>query len=124
MPKILLADDSDFMRLFLKRMLTPHGLEVVGEAANGDEAVEQYLALQPDIMLLDLTMPGKPGLEALKILMEKQPSAKVIVVSAMSQDVFVSSAIASGAKAFVNKPVRENVLLQAIQMVLGTKLAE
>lgn len=118
MARILIADDALFMRMVYRQMLERNGHEVAGEAEDGEEAVELFRATKPDLVLLDLTMPGMPGLEALEIMMSDDPMARVVIASAMSQDYFVSTSIAKGAKAYLNKPIKENVLINAIETVL------
>lgn len=118
MARILIADDALFMRMVYRQILERNGHEIAGEAENGEEAVELYRATKPDLVLLDLTMPGMPGLAALETIMADDALAKVVIASAMSQEVFVSKSIAMGAKAYLNKPIKENVLINAIETVL------
>lgn len=114
MAKILIVDDAAFMRISIKNMLKNSDHEVVGEAENGKVAIEQYKALQPDIVTMDITMPEMDGLEALKRIVEINPAAKVIMVSAMGQETMVREAVMSGAKGFIVKPFKEDGILSAI----------
>lgn len=109
--RILVCDDAAFMRMMLKNILEQEGYEVCGEAANGVEAVTLFKKLHPDIVTLDITMPEKDGLSALKDIIAYDKNAKVIMCSAMGQQSFVMEAIKNGAKDFVVKPFdKERVL--------------
>ena len=117
--KILVVDDAAFMRMMVKEVLSKNGFEVVGEAENGAKAVEQYNALQPDLVIMDITMPEVNGIEALKTIKEGDPSAKVIMCSAMGQQAMVIEAIQSGAKDFIVKPFQADRVVEAVRKVLG-----
>ena len=104
MARILVVDDAAFMRKMVTDALTKGGHEVIGEAGNGTEAVEQYQSLKPDLTTLDITMPEKDGLSALKDIIALDPSAKVIMCSALGQESKVLESIKLGAKDFVVKP--------------------
>lgn len=119
MKKVLIVDDATFMRVSLKGMLENHQLEVVGEAENGLIGVEKYKALRPDIVTMDITMPVMTGIEALKAIREFDPQAKVVMLSAMGQEMMVKEAIISGATTFIVKPFKEEHLYQTIDMVLA-----
>ena len=82
MAKILIVDDAAFMRMMLKDILTKGGYDVVGEAADGNEAVAKYNELKPDLVTLDITMPNKDGLQALKEIRANDPNATCIMCSA------------------------------------------
>lgn len=114
MKRVLVVDDAAFMRVSIKNMLTKHGYEVAGEAENGVVAVQKYAELQPDIVTMDITMPEKDGLQALKEILAAHPGANVIMVSAMGQESMVREAIISGAKGFIVKPFKEDVIVNAI----------
>lgn len=119
MKKALIVDDAAFMRASIKNMLAKSDLEIVGEAENGAVAVTKYKELHPDIVTMDITMPGMSGIEALKEIKAFDPRAKVIMVSAMGQEAMVKEAIISGAKTFIVKPFKEDNLLQIINKVLS-----
>lgn len=104
MAKILLVDDSRTSRKYLKSMLEMDHHEIIGEAANGIEGVEKYKELQPDVTTMDITMPELDGIEALKQIIDYDPDAKVIMVSAMGQKSKVLEAVQIGAKEFLVKP--------------------
>src|SRR6266508_5862256 len=116
---ILVVDDAAFMRKMVTDALTKGGHEVIGEAGNGAEAVEQYQSLKPDLTTLDSTMPEKDGLSALKDIMALDPSAKVIMCSALGQESKVLESIKLGAKDFVVKPFQADRVLEAIGKALA-----
>ncbi len=95
MARILVADDAAFMRMMIKNILTQNGHEVVGEAENGQQAVEKFKELGPDICTMDITMPEKDGIEALKEIIAADPQAKVVMCSALGQETKVIESIRS-----------------------------
>lgn len=103
MKTILLADDSQFMRTHLKKMLQQY-FYIVAEAEDGNEAIVKYKKYQPDIVLLDITMPNTNGITALKGIMSINPNAKVVMCSAIGSKFIVIEAIKEGATDFVVKP--------------------
>ena len=117
--RILVCDDAAFMRMMIKDILTKNGYGVVGEAENGNVAVERYNELKPDLVLMDITMPEMDGIEALKQIMANDPSAKVIMCSAMGQQAMVIESIKAGAKDFIVKPFQAERVLEAIEKVVG-----
>ena len=119
MAKILVVDDAAFMRMMLKDILTKGGHEVIGEAAKGIEAIEQYGKLKPDLVTMDITMPEMEGVDALKHIKHNDPKAKVVMCSAMGQQLMVVQAIQAGAKDFVVKPFQAERVLEAIKKALG-----
>ncbi|WP_067617182.1 response regulator [Alicyclobacillus acidiphilus] len=118
MPRILIVDDAAFMRMMIKDILTKNGMEVVGEAADGLQAVERYQELKPDLVTMDITMPEVDGIEALKRIRALDPAARVIVCSAMGQQAMVIDAIQAGAKDFIVKPFQADRVIEAIQKAL------
>ena len=119
MATALVVDDAAFMRMMLKDILTKGGYDVVGEAADGNEAVAKYNELKPDLVTLDITMPNKDGLQALKEIRANDPNATCIMCSAMGQQAMVIDAIQAGAKDFVVKPFQPDRVLESIHKVLG-----
>ncbi len=105
MARLLLVDDAMFMRANIKKMVEEAGHTVVGEAGNGEEAIVAYDQCNPDIVLMDITMPDMDGIEATTRIMTAHSDAKIIMVSAMGQMEMVVRAISAGAKDFVVKPV-------------------
>ncbi len=116
--RILIVDDMVFIRASLKKILESAGYEVVGEAQDGEEGVVQYKKLLPDLVTLDLTMPKKDGLQALEEIKKINPSAKVIMISAMGQQKNVLKAIQIGAKNFIVKPFKADKVLDIIAPLL------
>ena len=119
MAKVLLVDDAAFMRMVVKDTLTKNGFTDLYEAADGVEAVEKYKEVQPDLVIMDITMPNMDGLEALKTIKSQYPDAKIIMCSAMGQEAMVVEAIKSGAKDFIEKPYKPDRILKAVQQILG-----
>ncbi|SET41386.1 two-component system, chemotaxis family, response regulator CheY [Salinibacillus kushneri] len=116
--KVLIVDDAAFMRMMIKDILEKNNFEVVGEAQDGNEAVEKYQELQPDLVTLDITMPEKDGITALKEIKENDPNAKIIMCSAMGQQAMVIEAIQTGAKDFIVKPFQGDRVIEAINKTL------
>jgi two-component system chemotaxis response regulator CheY len=114
MKRVLIADDATFMRLMLKQMLSQNGFEVVGEAENGEVAVDKYKEYKPDLVTMDITMPNVNGIDALKMIMDFDSSAKVIMISAMGQENMVRESIVCGAKSFVVKPFKEDQVIRIL----------
>jgi len=110
---VLIVDDTAFMRKMLGDMLKKNGYDVIGEAANGVEAVEKYQELNPDIVTMDITMPEKNGLEALADIIALNPNASVIMCSAMGQQTMVQQALEAGAKDFIIKPFKPDRVVEA-----------
>lgn len=117
--KIMIVDDAAFMRMMIKDTLLKNGYENIIEAADGEIAVQSYKAEKPDLTLMDITMPNKNGLEALKEIKEMDPSAKIVMCSAMGQESMVVEAIRSGAKDFIVKPFKAERVLKTVQGILG-----
>lgn len=115
MARVLVVDDAAFMRRVISDMLLEHGHEVVGEAADGFEALEVFKAARPDVTTLDITMPELDGLAALREMLAYDPGAKVVVCSALGQESKVLDAIRSGAKDFVVKPFQPERLVGAVE---------
>ncbi len=117
MASILIVDDTLFMRASIKKMIEENGHSVAGEASNGFEAIETYAVVKPDVVLMDITMPDMDGLEALKRIREMDSTAKVIMCTAMGQQMMVAKAIELGAQQFIVKPFTADVLTNAINSV-------
>ena len=119
MARVLITDDAAFMRMMIKNILTQNGHEVVGEAANGAEAVAKHADLNPDVTTMDITMPEKDGIAALKEILAATPGAKIVMCSALGQEAKVIESIRSGAKDFVVKPFQQDRVLAALQKALA-----
>lgn len=110
--KVLIVDDSQLIRRMLRALLEENGYAVIGEAANGEEAIEEYKALKPDVVTLDITMPKLDGVGALKGIMEYDAGAKAIMITAAGQKQKVVEALKLGAKAFIMKPFDKDDVLK------------
>ncbi|MBS4189349.1 response regulator [Bacillus sp. FJAT-49705] len=119
MARILIVDDAKFMRITLSNILKKANHEIVGEGETGKDAVQLYEELMPDLVTMDITMPEMSGLEAVKEIKKKYPSAKVIMCSAMGQQKMVVEAIESGAKDFIVKPFDDGRVMEAVNRVLS-----
>jgi len=117
--RVLVVDDAAFMRMMIKDILTKNGYEVVGEAENGQKAVEKYQELKPDLTTMDITMPEMDGITAVKEIRKLDASAKVIMCSAMGQQAMVIEAIQSGARDFIVKPFQPDRVLEAVRKAVG-----
>jgi two-component system chemotaxis response regulator CheY len=119
MPSVLIADDAAFMRMMIKNILTDAGYEIVGEAENGAIAVAKHRELKPDLTTMDITMPEMDGLAALKAIRGEDPTARVVMCSAMGQQSMVIESIQAGARDFIVKPFQPDRVLEAIQKALS-----
>ena len=115
MKKVMIVDDAAFMRISLKAILERNGFEVVGEACNGLEAIKKYAILKPDIVTMDITMPDMDGVDALVEIKKNDPSAKVIMISAVGQESWIRRAVMHGAAGFVVKPYKEDFVVEALK---------
>jgi two-component system chemotaxis response regulator CheY len=120
MPKrVLIADDAVFMRELLREILGEAGYEIAAEAADGTEAVERFREQSPDLVTLDIVMPRKSGLDALREILALNPGACVVMCSALGQEALVMESLEAGARDFIVKPFKpdqvRNVVARAIQ---------
>jgi two-component system, response regulator PdtaR len=113
--RVLLVDDESLIRMGMRVMLQDLGYEVVGEAANGQEAIEKVAALDPDVVIMDIKMPGLDGLEATRRIMAAHP-VPIIVLTAYHQRGLVEEAAQAGVLAYLMKPVRESDIAPAIEV--------
>jgi two-component system chemotaxis response regulator CheY len=119
MARVLVVDDAAFMRKVVSDALTSGGHDVVGEAGNGLEAVQRFQELQPELTTLDITMPEKDGLAALREIIALDPGARILMCSALGQESKVIESIQAGAKDFVVKPFQPAQLLEAVGKALA-----
>jgi two-component system, chemotaxis family, chemotaxis protein CheY len=119
MPSVLIADDAAFMRMMIKNILSEAGYEIAGEAENGAIAVSKYKELKPDLTTMDITMPEMDGIAALKEIRGLDPSARVVMCSAMGQQSMVIESIQAGARDFIVKPFQPDRVLEAIAKALA-----
>ena len=117
--KILIVDDATFIRTMVKDILSPKGFEIAGEAANGNEAVQKYFEIKPDLVTMDITMKEKDGLQAAKEILAKDPNARIIMVTALGQEKMLIDAFKIGVKDFVVKPFEPERILSAVEKALA-----
>jgi two-component system chemotaxis response regulator CheY len=116
--KVLVVDDALFMRSMIKDILKNSGkYDIVGEATNGQEAVDRFKELLPDIITMDIVMPIKDGIEATREILQHDPKARVVMCSALGQEPLVIESIAAGAKDFIVKPFTPEKVIQVMDHV-------
>jgi two-component system chemotaxis response regulator CheY len=120
--RVLIADDAVFMREMLRDILTDAGYEIVAEAADGDEAVAQFRQNSPDLVTLDIVMPRKSGLDALRDILDGAPGACVVMCSALGQEALVMEALERGARDFVVKPFKPDQVRTVVGRALQKSL--
>lgn len=111
---ILIVDDAMFLRKILSDMLNRNGFHVVGQAVDGQDAIEKYQLLKPDLVTMDITMPKVNGLDALEIILASDPEAKIIMCSAMGRKDFQKLAQEKGAIDFITKPFNEKRIIEIL----------
>lgn len=116
---ILIVDDAEFMRVMLRDICSDMKLEVVGEAADGAQAVTMYGDLSPDLVLMDITMPNLDGTEALQQILAQDPTAQIVMITAMGQKEQVLTAIKSGARDFIIKPFDQERVTETLSRILS-----
>lgn len=116
--KILLVDDHEVVRLGLKSLLERHPqFEVIGEAGSAREALEQVAALKPDVVLMDIRLPGTSGIEACEEIVNKYPATRVIMLTSYAEDEMLFSAIRAGASGYILKQIGSTDLIKALESV-------
>ena len=118
MARILVADDASFMRQMIREIVEAEGHEVCGEASDGVEAVEKWKDLHPDICTMDIVMPRRSGIDAVRGIVELDPTARVVMCSALGQETLVTEAMQAGAKDFIVKPFKPDSVLATLNNVL------
>ena len=120
--QILIVDDAQFTRTMLKNIIKDISyVEVVGEAANGNEALKEYKKLKPDLVTMDLVMPEKGGIEAIEDIKKADDNATIVVVSALGQEALVLEAAKKGAKDFITKPFKKEQIYEVMDRLFGKK---
>ena len=115
--RVLIVDDSPMIHNMLRKTLESNGYEVCGDAKNGREGIDLFENLHPDLVFMDITMPILDGIEALKGIREKDPTAKVIMLTAMGDEEIVKQAEEAGASAFLKKPFNDFKIISAISKI-------
>ncbi len=118
MARVLVADDASFMRQMIREIVESEGFEVCGEASDGVEAVDEFKRLQPDVVTMDIVMPRKSGIDAVRGIMAIDPTARVVMCSALGQETLVTEAIQAGAKDFIVKPFKPDAVIETLKKVL------
>ena len=119
MARILVADDASFMRQMIREIVEAEGHEVVAEASDGVEAIDMFRAHHPELVTMDIVMPRRSGIDAVRSILELDPSACVVMCSALGQESLVSEALAAGARDFIVKPFKPDSVLATITKVLA-----
>jgi len=120
--RYLIVDDSVFARKNLARMVESFGGQVAGEAGDGVTAISEYDRVSPDIVLMDITMPQMEGIEAAERIVRQHPEARIVMVSSVGYQENVVAALQKGARHFVQKPVKPEVLYEVIKYVMGDEV--
>jgi two-component system chemotaxis response regulator CheY len=118
MARVLVADDASFMRQMIREIIEAEGHEVVGEASDGDEVIEEFKRLHPDVTTMDIVMPRRSGIDAVKGIIELDAGACVVMCSALGQETLVQEAMAAGARDFIVKPFKPDVVIATLEKVL------
>jgi len=118
MARILVADDASFMRQMIREILEAEGHEVVAEASDGVEAIDQFKTHHPDLVTMDIVMPRRSGIDAVKGILELDAGARVVMCSALGQETLVTEALEAGAKDFIVKPFKPAAVIKTLAKVL------
>jgi len=121
--RVLVVDDAIFMRKMISDILEGHGMEIVGEADNGQLAVEKYKELNPDLVTMDIIMPEMNGIDSVREIMAVDPQARIVMCSALGQQALVQDALAAGAKDFLIKPFNPSRVIEVVTKILGQSVA-
>ncbi len=117
--KILLVDDSTYIRTVLGSIITEAGFEVVSEAADGEEAIRKYMTLKPDLVLMDVIMEPMNGMEATKAILDKDPEAKILMVTVLEDRGLFADLMKIGAKGYIMKPFSKDKIAKKIKEIMG-----
>jgi two-component system chemotaxis response regulator CheY len=117
MKTVLIVDDIPYVRKTLKQILSSRGYKVVGEAGNGEEAVNLYSELKPDVVTMDLVMPVMNGVEATRKILGSNPDARIVILSAMMQENMVADAIMAGARDYIIKPFQTDEVMKVMNQI-------
>jgi two-component system, chemotaxis family, chemotaxis protein CheY len=115
--RVLVADDARFMRQLIREIIEPEGFEVVGEAADGRSVVEEFARLQPDIVTMDIVMPKRSGIDAVREILALDAGARIAMVSALGQEALVMEALQAGAYDYIVKPFKPEAVVATLRKV-------
>jgi two-component system chemotaxis response regulator CheY len=118
MARILVADDAAFMRQMIREIVEAEGHEVIAEASDGVEAVDQFKVHHPDLVTMDIVMPRRSGIDAVKGILELDSSACIVMCSALGQETLVTEALQAGARDFIVKPFKPDAVVKTLAKVL------
>ena len=118
MKKVLIADDASFMRQMIRDIIEPEGWEVVGEASDGVEVVDKFKKLRPDVVMMDIVMPKRSGIDAVKAIKAEDAGARIVMCSALGQEALVTEAVQAGAKDFIVKPFKPDAVIATLAKVV------
>ena len=118
MARVLVADDASFMRQMIREIVESEGFEVCGEASDGVEAVDEFKRLQPDVVTMDIVMPRKSGIDAVRGIIALNPGACVVMCSALGQESLVMEALQAGACDFIVKPFKPDSVVATLEKIL------
>jgi two-component system, chemotaxis family, chemotaxis protein CheY len=116
---VLLCDDARFSRSMMAEIISEAGFEVVGQAANGEQALEQYHRLHPDLVILDIVMPDMNGLDVVRALHRLDPGVRIVMCSAMGAQHLMDEAAAAGARGYIVKPFSESRVLEVLNEAMA-----
>jgi two-component system chemotaxis response regulator CheY len=118
MARVLVADDASFMRQIIRDILESDGHEVIAEAADGVQAVDEFKKHHPDIVTMDIVMPKRSGIDAVKGILELDATARVVMCSALGQETLVTEALQAGAIDFIVKPFKPDAVLKTLRKAI------
>ena len=118
--RILIVDDAMFMRKIIRKILNEGGYQDVSEAQDGEEAMAVFRQVKPDLVLLDITMPGKSGLEVLEEMLAKEPGGRIVMCSAVGQEMMIQRALVAGAVDFIVKPFKADEFMRVVDCHLNS----
>lgn len=124
MARILIIDDTAFMRKLLTDILSTHGHVIVGVGASAKDAIEKFSALKPDLMTMDIEMPEESGIDtlgAVQLITRDNPTAKILMVSSLSEESIIKAMLAAGACDFIVKPFEQEMIVKTVGRILGGK---
>jgi len=117
--RILLVDDSTYIRTVLGSILTEAGFEVIDEAADGEEAIRKYMNLKPDVVLMDVVMEPMDGKAATQAILDKDPAAKILMVTVLEDKSILVDLVNIGAKGYITKPFSKEEITEKIKEIMG-----